>query len=553
MHKGLYRGGLSGNVKGTYRGLNSGQKKGLSSNEKKTRFSDHDVIWSMGDSINRGNSTAVGTTPIYGTVKQWNDSARNLRIITNTDLLEPVAAGAIGSQWPAFGIRYHFETRRIPVFVNCGVGGSAFYNPTAGFSWYTNDTLFTNAVQKVKNCLAFMGKTAPDHVIIGSGYNDSVQGNSVTLAHITSLVDRILAQFPGVKIWFTLPFSGSATINTYANLTILYQIRKWIKSLIFTYPTVGICGDHSVLWSWTNCFQADLVHLNVDGNNFLGDKSARGLTFGASYHKYTKSLASLMYWRISGARLIMIDKFVRDLESAGYLDQIDSLLIPANAGDDTDGVGWKNCIQDWGFIANHIPADQLNFSDYTTTGYYPDGLADAERISSSPMTLTVDKANLSNDFTVGIFLDTNAVGAGTAAAPHGIRESAAGGIVLIRQNAAGAIGCFAASTAETLDTVNVETTFAGSSDYWVARSSGTQLLIKNGSTVGSGSVAAAALAPGANIRGASLGNYNNNGTIQLRWAGGVKAKIVARYTTVNVSTLRGIINEFLALWLTSIK
>lgn len=551
MHKGQFYGLRTGTVKGLHAGLRSGQAIGLSPNSRAQRFPKHDVIWTMGDSINRGNSTAVGPTPTYGTVKQWDNSSKNLRIITNTDLLEPVAAGAIGSQWPSFGIRYNFETKRIPVFVNCGVGGSAFFNSTPGFSWYTNDTLFANALQKVRNCISFMGKTAPDHVIIGSGYNDSVQGQSVTLAHITSLVDRILAAFPGVKIWFTLPYSLSATIGTYANLTILFQIRKWLKGLTFTYPTVGICGDHSILWAWRDCFQVDDVHLNSDGNAFLGDKSARGLTFGNQYHKYTKGLVSTMYWRISGARIVMIDKFVRDLESAGYLDQIDSLLIPANAGDDTDGVGWKNCVQDWAFLANHIPADLLNFSDYTTTGYYPDGLADAERISSTPITLTADKANLSNDFGVGIFLDTNAVSAGTAAAPFGIRESAAGGIVLIRQNAAGNIGVFAGSTTETTDAT--ENRFADSSDYWLARSSGNQLLIKNGVTVKTEAVAAAALNPGANIRGFSLGNYNNNGTIQLRWAGGVKAKIFFKYTTVNVSTLRTIINDFLALWLQNLK
>src|SRR5687768_1625953 len=86
-----------------------------------------DVIWTIGDSISRGNSDAVGTTPTPDTVFQWNAGSSSLREITNLDLLEPVAAGAIGSQWPAAGTTYYSFTRKKPVFVNTGIGGSAFF------------------------------------------------------------------------------------------------------------------------------------------------------------------------------------------------------------------------------------------------------------------------------------------------------------------------------------------------------------------------------------------------------------------------------------------
>lgn len=514
-----------------------------------------DVIWTMGDSISRGNSDAVGETPpILGSVKQWDAGNSNLRDITNLDLLEPVAAGAIGSQWPRFGITYYERTGRVPVFVNCGVGGSAFFNPSAGFSWYTNDTLFSNALTKVQNCLAYMGKSAPRYVIIGSGYNDTVQGHALDFTYITSLVDRVLAAFPGVEILFTLPFSNSASIATYANLTRLYQIRKWIKSLMWLYPTVGICGDLSVIHSWGSGFQADNVHLNEGGNAFLGDKSAIGLTAGNQYHKYTRGVISTMYWRISTTRKGWLDTFITTLETAGLLEQLDSLLVPANAGDDTDGVGWKNCIQDFAFISNHSPADTLNYTDYTYQGYFPDGLADAERISNTPITLAVDKANLSNDFFVGIYLASNAVSSGTAAAPFGVRESAAGGIVLMRQNAAGNIGVFAGSTVETTDAT--ETAFT-SGLYWLARNSGNQLFGKDTTTKQNAAVAAAALSPVANVRGLSIGNYNSNGTIQLRWAGGVKAFVIAKWTTISSSnnlssTFKNALDAFLADWLTNV-
>jgi len=156
---------------------------------------------------------------------------------------------------------------------------------------------------------------------------------------------------------------------------------------------------------------------------------------------------------------------------------------------------------------------------------------------------------------IGIFLASNAVSSGVAAAPFGSRESAAGGIVLMRQNAVGNIGVFASSTTETTD--SSETAFVGNALYWLARNAGNQLFGKDTTTKQNVAVAYAAPNPVANIRGLSLGNYNMNGTIQLRWAGGVKAFVIAKWTTMSSSnnisaTFKTAMDTFLANWLTNV-
>lgn len=124
----------------------------------------------------------------------------------------------------------------------------------------------------------------------------------------------------------------------------------------------------------------------------------------------------------------------------------------------------------------------------------------------------------------------------------------------MRQNAAGNIGVFMGSTVETTD--SSETAFV-SGLYWGARNAGNQLFGKDTTTKQNAAVAAVALAPGANIRGLSLGNYNNNGTIQFRWAGGVKAFMIAKWTTISSSnnlssTFKTALDAFLADWLTNV-
>lgn len=504
----------------------------------------YDVIWTIGDSISRGNSDAVGTTPTPNTVYQWDAGNANLRMITNLDLLEPVAAGAIGSQWPAAGTEYYSFKRRKPVFVNTGIGGSAFFNPTAGFSWWTNDTLFSNALTKVNNCLAYLQQSAPKLVWICCGINDVVQGNALDQAYLTSLIDRILAEFPGVRICITQPWA--AAVTTYANLTRLYQIRKWIKALCFTYPTVEIAGDLWMNTAWGSNFQADNIHLNALGNAFYGNKSMHGICQSMALHKFTRSMDGVFYSPISTTRVGWLNTLITTLDTAGELVNIDSLTITSTAGYTDASNKHKNAIQDIGFVGVNQYLAAIANIDYD--GYHPAGLLDTDRIAAPVPSLLADKSNLSNDFISGAWLGANAVAASTTSAQFGVRESAAGGIILIRQIAS-QIEVFAASGSGLLDGTE---TRPANAFYGAVRDAGNVRLVKNDTVVASAAIAAVAMSPGTNIRTLSGANYNNNGTIQFRWAGVMKARIFAKYTTMNKTTVMNAMNTFLTDWLTNV-
>lgn len=508
----------------------------------------YSAIWTLGDSNSRGNSDAVGTTPAAGTVYQWDAGSSNLRMITNLDLLEPVAAGAIGSQWPAAGTTYYNLTGKKPVFINTGVGGSAFFNSTPGFSWYTNDSLFSNAVTKVNNCLAYLGKTRPDLVIVECGINDAVQGAALSQTYVSSLVDRILTQYPDVRIVMTQPWgSPSIALTTYTLLQRCFQLRKWIKQEALDNPTVELGGDMGIITQWGG-LQADGYHRTFTGNAFYGDKTMWGICQSTSLNKWTRSATGLYYNRISANRMGWINTLFNAWEAAGYLDDIDYYNVSSTAGFDNAGTdGWKNAIQDFGFVSvNSYPAPTDNV---TYDGFKPEGSLDGDRMSLSPPTLIVNFADLSTDFLFGIHVSLNAVGATTNATQGGVRESAAGGIILIRQTGSSAIGVFAASTVETTNNTETRPT---NGIYMAGRNGGTQELWKGATLVDSDPVAYVAPNPGANIRGMAIGNYNSNGTIQSKWAGATALSFLIKNTTINKTTWNNANLNFLSNWLTDV-
>lgn len=506
----------------------------------------HSVIWTLGDSNSRGNSDLAGSTPVSGTVKQWDAGNARLINVGNNDLIEVIAAGAVGSQWPQAGTTYYTLTGKIPVFVNTGIGGSAANNPTAGFSWYTNDNLFSNALTKVNNCLAYMGKSAPDLVWIELGINDVVQGNAMLQVHWTSLIDRILAQFPSVRICISQPFSSSVT--TYANQTRLYQVRKWIKALCFTYSTVEIAGDSAVYTNWTGLFQVDQIHRTFFGNAFWGDKTMWGICQATTLNKWTRSMVGVFYNRISSTRIGWLDTFITTLNTAGELQNIDSFEICSNAGY-TDGTNfWKNAIQDLGFISsNGNPNGGSAIIDHE--GFKPAGLADIDRLQHTPFTLLCDKALAATDFIYGVFLGSNAVAATVTAAQQGSRESAAGAIVLIRQTGVSTIGIFAGSATALTDGTE---TRPANAFYGAVRDGGNQRLVREDVVVTSAAAAATAFSPGATPRLIHSANYNSDGSIQTRWAGVYKARVLAKYTTMNKTTFINACNGFFSDWLTNV-
>lgn len=505
-----------------------------------------DVIVGVGDSISRGNSDAVGATPVPNTVYQWDAGNANLRMITNLDLLEPVAAGGIGSQWPSAGITYYSLTRRKPVFVNCGIGGSAFFNPTAGFSWWTNDTLFANMVTKTNNCLNYVGQDKPKLVWINCGINDVVQGHALDQAYLTSLIDRLLAEWPGVRICITQPYASAVT--TYANLTRLYQIRKWIKALCFTYPEVEIAGDLAMNTMFGSNFQADNIHLNFAGNTFYGDKTMYGICQSMNYIKWVRSAAGLFYSRISSTRMGWLNNFFTALNTSGDLINLDAFRITSTAGYTEASNKHKNALLDLGFLS--VAQILSTAAQFSHDGWSPAGLIDSDRIAFNPISLEADKANLTTNAWVFEYITLNLVGATTASTLHGVRESAAGALYRIRQTGASTIGITAGSATETTNGTDTRPT---ADNLWGAgRDGGDQVGTKNASEFVRAAVAATALNPGANVRSMSLGNLNNNGTIQERWAGKVLIRGLAPFS-INKTNIMSAINTLISDgWFTNV-
>jgi hypothetical protein len=507
----------------------------------------HYVWWTIGDSNSRGNSTAAGTTPVAGTVKQWDDTNGKVVNVGSSDMLEVIAAGTSGSQWPQAGRTFFELTGQVPIFVNTGIGGSAFYNPSAGFSWYTNDAVFTNSLTKVNNCLTYLNRNAPDAVWIELGINDVLQGHALSQTYLTSLIDRILTEFPGVRICISQPWAGSVALSTYANFTRLYQIRKWIKALCFAYPTVEIAGDMAVIVNFGSTMQGDDIHRDATGNGFWGDKTMYGICQSMALNKWTRSWTGTFYNRISSTRIGWINTLVNTLESGGDLEWIDSFQVTSTAGYTDATNKHKNAMQDLGFIANNqILAAVGQFSE---TGFNPSGLVDSDRIACTPLSLLADKADLTSDFITGFWMGSNAVGATTASAQHLVRESPAGGIAGIHQNGSSQIVAYATSGAGVADGTE---TRPANAFYGAVRDGGNVRLVKNSTVVASSAIAYNALNPGSSIRTFSIANYNNNGTIQQRWAGNFKAQMVANYTNINLADVVPAVDTFLADWLTNV-
>lgn len=507
-----------------------------------------DIIWIIGDSIARGNSDAVGTTPATNTVYQWDNGNSNLRMITNLDLLEPVAAGAIGSQWPDAGIYYHNRTKRKPVFVNCAIGGSAWKNANPDFSWAPTDNLYPSAVTKLNNCLNFLGEGAPKYIYINLGINDVLQGAALSQTNITDVVTQINTDFPDVRILYSMPDSPS--ISTLANYDRLFTIRKWLRNLQAVNSNWEIAGDMAPFRTWGSTYQADNIHLTAGGNFFFGRNTWRGALSGSTLHKYARSIIGLLYDNVSTTRQGWIDTYITDLETAGLLYEFDQLFILGGCSGVSASTDYKNIVGDWSFLNIGWTLLANAQSKVFYDGFKPDGLADDQRFASGQYNLVFDKSAYATDFITGFFLANNATPASTNSAPMGARENAAGGIIRLRQTGSNQIGFYAGSTTETIDAT--ETRFAAGAHYATVRSSGNQILIKNSTIVNTAAVASTALNPGSAIRPQQLGCYNDNGTISLRFAGTFTVWYLARYSTFNVSDFITITNSFLTNWLTDV-
>jgi hypothetical protein len=494
------------------------------------------VIVAWGDSNARGNSTAVGSTPTLGTVKAWDDGSNATYNVTNTDLLEPVAALAIGSQWPRFGITYNALTGKIPVICDVAIGGTRWHSGTSSVSWDTSGTLWPNAITKINRCLNYLGVDKPWAFYINCGVNDMNDAHTITYAHLTYSINLINTNWNFPRIFIVM--IGKANEANYSNNVRLYTMNKFIKQLSQDYPNVEVCCSMKDLVAWGSNIQGDDYHLTFAGNELHGTMVARQMALPTSWLKYTRSITGMHYDAISDTRKGYIQTLVSDLGSAIW--DYDALHVFSDCAADD-----RNAQIDWAFQAPSVlvGSPTVAFGGITTNGT-------SQYLSQGPQSLVFNKS-LESDFMKGYFLGTvNSVAGGADRAAGGSRENGSGGITLANQRSTSQLGVLAASTSGTLS--SSETKFADNSHYAIFRTGGDHGIIKNGSIVTQATVAAVAIGASA-LRGDTVFAYNNNTTIQQFLAvTGAGLNYTRRYTTANLSAEHTALSNFLANWLTNV-
>lgn len=493
------------------------------------------TVMIIGDSVARGNSDAVGPTPTTDTVYQWDDGAGNVRMITNTDLLEPVAAGSPGSEWPQFGITFNSLTGRKPLMINCAIGGGGWYRPNATYSWYTNGTLWSDAVTKTNNCLSFIGKQAPDCVFINMGINESiVDSYTLDIVYLTDLIDKINTEYSSPRIFVAMP--GKTSVTTYTLFSRVMTIRKFLKTIQDTYSNVEVCGDLNTLMIWGGNFQVDEFHLTGAGNNLFGERIARQMALSMSYHKYARTLIGLMYDDLSVTKKGYINDFIIDLVGAGLLTEIDELHILSDAGGDD-----RNANVPWCLLSPCSFAGSPTISNL-----YTDVNGSSQYVSIGVRTVFAQKTNITNDYITGAFIADNASAAGGSNRYLiGVRETATGGLVGIAQFSDSTIRFFGSTGSST--SYATDTAFSDNSHYAVARDGGDEVGFKNGVEVIRAANAYFAITP-TSLRGYGAGAINTNGTIANYLDVQIKATYTAKYSTWDIAAFETIMNDFLALW-----
>lgn len=508
---------------------------------------DYYAVMIVGDSISRGNSTAVGPTPTTNTVYQWDAGNSNLRAITNADLLEPVAAGGTGSEWPAFGIDFYRRTGRNPVFINCGVGGSRFNYPgQPDFSWYTDGNLYDNAKTKTDNALAYLGKSRPDVIICILGINDVTPAtDTLSYTYVQSLIERLSSDYPGTRIIMTSP--SSFTIDTTAKVVRLYTMRKYVKRAQFDYANVELGPSFSnfTVWDTTlNLFNDDNVHLNYDGNLTLGQRLSYQCTLSLTLDKVTRYALTNLYDDMNTTRISILDDFISGLRADGNLSELDVLRIFSNANGNN-----LNTTLDIGMLGATI------FNNGPTISY--DGVTfDGTNDSASimPTQYLADKAVLASDFWFGVYVIDNMTAAGTAACLFGAREgNSSSSLLRLRQTTGNVIELYPyCATATTPITYSGDTAFQDNTLYSGGRDGSSGLIAKNETIVTNSACTFAT--PTANTTSMTVGGWNDQqaGPAVSQF---INAKCGAVYfskrSTFDLAAFKSRLDTFLSAWLTN--
>lgn len=257
------------------------------------------VVWVIGDSLAQGSAIIPGTTPVLGTVKEYNGSY--LVNITNSDTIGSVN----GSPWPDYGIKWNQLTGMITVFNADGFSGAEFYPSVDNKNWYTSPggILYDPSVVKTANACTEIGTTEPRVTLVMLGVNDAGPLTGITLSNIqigmNSLFTRLESLYPNVPILIAEPGQkGSpATQPKLADIRRLLFNTDPAYMTVFTddevsfQPGLGCVQRYSNVYMGCDIiksmvydddpniseYESDYLHLNNRGNKLAGEEFAQFL------------------------------------------------------------------------------------------------------------------------------------------------------------------------------------------------------------------------------------------------------------------------------------
>lgn len=294
----------------------------------------------IGDSKAQGlqaDASFVAPPDATGTGYEWYSGA--VTALTSFGL--QTAYNADGATcWSQFCITYNSLTGKKPVIINQGLAASLFYATTPGGGnrcWYTNDTLYSDAVTAANDCMTAMGVTKLKGILVILGINDKT--HTETFANIntaiTSLMDRLTTDFPGVGIYIDMPgISSQVPTIKYA------QINNAIEDLVTTYADVHIDVNENSMLSW-DLADALSPHFFQAGQDQIGKMKAQYVAnVRGTSNKRVRRILNQFYDPISESAANTIETQIVANESL-FTTYLDNLQIYVSS------VSKKNVLVDW--------------------------------------------------------------------------------------------------------------------------------------------------------------------------------------------------------------
>lgn len=422
----------------------------------------------LGDS-KTGTSNGVGPTISSGIAYEWDREDLMVKEVTSGDFQY---INSIGSQWPRFCIQYNANTGKKPVIVENGVGGTRWNSSTAAQSWYTNGTLYSDAVDRTQACLDYLGLTKPKGVFIILGINDLNNGVGDVSVYATSLIDRINADFDSPPIYLSIPSQTNSM--TSANAA---TMKTYLRSLEVTYSNVHAPFNEATLFS--NGYTHDNVHFNTTGNNVFGIWAADYVASDETDKDVRRTLTTNHVTTLSSGEKAAYKTFIEGYKSDGITTaDIPSLIVGISTSS-------GNKLTDF----NGLTAPQNSSADISNNGYFStNGSSTYIRSQINPNTVIKQNATV-NSIIFGVDILTNSTSAGTTGCAGGC--SSGSGRLYFRQSATGILWSVS-STSEI--TYGSETQIASNTDHTIGRTaSNSSFYGKDNVSVSTSSGASAAL------------------------------------------------------------